>query len=1229
MDQLEGFPELKAKISNVDNKDKVDENFVLKFKQNEEYLYGDYLIGSYDFVKGLVRQHEKIYFYLKKLPCDIIQPPLMNFPPIILQKGKKYDYFTLLKTYLEYYPECGIIYRLFKTDEEQKKRFLRNKMQRTEALIKFTESGDCYFPFYINILGINNVYSLKEWFEDKEYNKNEMMLPNFTYYPQKDKQKKKKKKCCFFFGKSTLSKNELAEEKLSKKENEAKMKMMSSMAKKNAKDDELQEKLNRLKIKTEKDEYYNYGMNSLTRFNVFFGDKVSNSIAHLNTSADEDSIDTDNEGNEKEEQINLSLNINPKFKSFKLEHFTLPIIPTFIRLKISLLYGSYSFLSFKTKPLIISNNIIINERIFFDKKCLISNLPFETRIGLTLEAFDKAIKKSIVLGSCQVPLYQSNGQMQSGLLTVNLWPNVKTLPRINNCYSFNSDKNTNILLDNKELLPPGSYPEEAKDYLPDIMSKMEPDFKEILKIYKEDLEKKAKLENMEEMIKKILDESGEKNPNSNLKTGNLNFKGNKSQSDLSKHETEKIEKDEYNNTKKEEGNDEKIKNNPENKKMIELKDLSHQENESNITYSDIEEDNTINEPYCSIQLKFPSFGAPLIYSQNCSQSYRNYLEIKYRNQFSRGGDDFEEIRKLYGNSQQDIGPLVDNFQGNDLISEETFLNNNSYEKPVNYQENKDKYPRKIWDYIQKTLPLMIQILKKDPMEALEEEEIVAILICRDYISTIPSALELFLRAIDWLNPLQVSIAHLYIKKWAKLEVEDAISLLDARFPDTETREFAVSMLRDLPDDLINMYMLQLCQSLLYETFLINPLSDFLIERSLINPKLIGISFFWNSRVNMKNPLFAERLSAYLIQILMVSGEKYLKDCFNGLYLNDYLEFMTYYVKITSLKKKEKPEKCVSTCLAFFEEKLKMKNFTFPIDPTYFGVSFTKDRKFKVFGSKMLPILLFFNARENDDTKNVIFKIGDDLRQDVLTLQIFKIMDKLWLDNNLDLKLLPYKVCPTELKAGFIECLKGTELDKLQMIQGMAGALNRELIVKFLRGQNTKNTEPSEQESKYDNFIKSLAGYCVATCVIGVGDRHPGNIMLKDNGIFFHIDFGHILGNFKSKFFIKRERSLFLLTPEMANVYVTENKEEYFKTSCVKAFNILRHNAQRLINMFIIMSTAGMPELCGMNDVKYVKKMLVLDKASDEDAGNYFISLIKKSRNDRFRLIDNMIHNWKH
>jgi len=59
-------------------------------------------------------------------------------------------------------------------------------------------------------------------------------------------------------------------------------------------------------------------------------------------------------------------------------------------------------------------------------KCLISNLPFETRIALTIEAYDKLIKndKYFNLGSCQIPLYRSDGQIQSGHLKINIWPNI-------------------------------------------------------------------------------------------------------------------------------------------------------------------------------------------------------------------------------------------------------------------------------------------------------------------------------------------------------------------------------------------------------------------------------------------------------------------------------------------------------------------------------------------------------------------------------------------------------------------------------------------------------------------------------------------------------------------------------------------------------------------------------------------------------------------------------------
>jgi len=470
-------------------------------------------------------------------------------------------------------------------------------------------------------------------------------------------------------------------------------------------------------------------------------------------------------------------------------------------------------------------------------------------------------------------------------------------------------------------------------------------------------------------------------------------------------------------------------------------------------------------------------------------------------------------------------------------------------------------------------------LSKDPLSELTKKEKEYILYSRDYICTIPSTLEIFLRCINWLNPLHVNMARIYIKKWAKITPEDAVGLLDARFPDTFVREYAISILRECPDDIIDLYMLQLCQCLIYETNLVSPLSDFLLEKSITNPKLIGNSFVWNSIVNIKNRLFQEKLSVYLTQLFMICGNNFFDSVMSSYEKTKMMRELSLKLKDANKRAVEKDTAKKEYLKKFLKERMKeyeskgFQNFTFPIHQSY-KCTVCVPEKFIIFSSKMVPYKL--HCKSSDGTEfGIIFKFGDDLRQDVLTLQMLKIMDKLWLDNDLDLKITAYKVQPTGLKEGLIEFCRAHSVSALQQKEGVGGALDRELILKFLRqtSSNTKNNYNSEHQ--HENFVRSLAGFCVATCVLGIGDRHPDNVMVKDNGIFFHIDYGHILGNFKYKFGIKRERAPFLLTHEFVHVYTKTGREEHFKMYCVQALNILRKNANRLINLFIIMSSAGM------------------------------------------------------
>lgn len=148
---------------------------------------------------------------------------------------------------------------------------------------------------------------------------------------------------------------------------------------------------------------------------------------------------------------------------------------------------------------------------------------------------------------------------------------------------------------------------------------------------------------------------------------------------------------------------------------------------------------------------------------------------------------------------------------------------------------------------------------------------------------------------------------------------------------------------------------------------------------------------------------------------------------------------------------------------------------FPLDPNV-TIKGIVAKKASLFKSALMPSKLTFLTTEGVEYE-AIFKHGDDLRQDQLILQMITLMDKLLRRENLDLKLTPYKVLATSSKHGFLQFIESVTVAEALATEGS--------IQNFFRKYNPQEGAPyGVKPEVMDTYIRSCAGYCVITYLLG-------------------------------------------------------------------------------------------------------------------------------------------------
>ena len=528
------------------------------------------------------------------------------------------------------------------------------------------------------------------------------------------------------------------------------------------------------------------------------------------------------------------------------------------------------------------------------------------------------------------------------------------------------------------------------------------------------------------------------------------------------------------------------------------------------------------------------------------------------------------------------------------------------------------------------------IMLYGPTQELNAEEKDLVWKFRHHLTRDKRALTKFVKSVAWNDASEARQAVQLLPKWTEIDVDDALELLGPTFDNPAVRAYAVDRLRESDDDELLLYLLQLVQALKFEKIPSEPqdgstqdssLARFLITRAT-NNLMLGNFLHWYlmvecddrspDQIKENRKLFAKVEFDFMTELMQVSeGPERRKTLLRQ---GELITVLSKISKEIRFSREDRPRKQQRLKKYLADPKNELMAFDpplpLPLDPSVSIVGCYPEDSI-VFKSSLYPLLIHFKTSDGKKYP-IIFKTGDDLRQDQLVIQVIALMDRLLRKENLDLKLTPYRILATSSNAGAVQFIPSMSL-------AAASAKYKGSILAYLRANNPDTSaDLGVRAATMDTYVKSCAGYCVITYLLGVGDRHLDNLLLAPSGHFFHADFGYILGRDPKPF-----APAMKLCKEMVEGMGGSSSPNYaaFKSYCFTAYTTLRKSSNLILNLFSLMVDANIPDIKVEPGrvVEKVRERFHLEM-SEEEAMRFFEGLIGDSVGSIFPVVIDTIHN---